>query len=174
MICPYCEHDNVPGEACCEGCSQDLTTVEGAGGRSPVESSILAAPLSKLEPKPPVVVPPDATVAETIEELVRQRIGCALVGTPSQIIGVFSERDALLRVAERYDEIATRPVCEFMTTEPETLEASTPIAYALNRMSVGDFRHLPVEQGGRIVGVISLRDVLDYVCGWYPDLIAVG
>ena len=58
-----------------------------------------------------------------------------------------------------------------MTTEPETLEADAPIAFALNKMSSGDYRHVPVMRDGHVEGVVSLRDVLRFLSEWYPDLI---
>jgi len=86
-------------------------------------------------------------------------------------VGIFSERDVLLRIAHRFNQVATRPIAEFMTTDPVTLEADAPIAFALNKMSSGDYRHVPVTRGGHVVGVLSLRDVLRFLSEWYPDLI---
>ena len=76
-----------------------------------------------------------------------------------------------MRLADRYADVSGEPVTEFMTPNPETLDVSSPIAYALNRMSTGDFRHLPVTNAGQLVGIISLRDVLGFLSEWYPDLI---
>ena len=66
-----------------------------------------------------------------------------LVGEPDDLQGIFSERDALLRIAHRYDATSSRPIADFMTLDPETLDADAPIAFALNRMSSGDYRHIP-------------------------------
>ena len=61
-----------------------------------------------------------------------------------------------------------------MTSDPETLEADVPIAFAVNKMYSGDYRHVPITRGGRVEGVISLRDVLRFLGEWYPDLIPSG
>ena len=84
---------------------------------------------------------------------------------------ILSERDLLLRVGERYEELAGNPVSEFMSPDPETLEAEHPVAFALNRMAVGDFRHLPITRDGVLAGIVSLRDVLGLLADWYPDLL---
>lgn len=171
MICPYCDHTNIEGVDTCENCTQDLTGLDQPTGRTPVESSLMEAPLAKLQPKDPVIVSPEATVAETVAELCRKHVGCALVGSQDLVEGIFSERDVLMRIADKYDQVANLPVSEFMTRDPEMLEITTPIAFALNRMSVGDFRHIPVTEEGKLVGVVSLRDVVAFLGTWYPDLI---
>ena len=117
------------------------------------------------------MVAPETEVETAIATLRDRHIGCVLVGEPDDLQGIFSERDVLMRIAHRYDEVASRPVSEFMTREPETLEAVAPIAYALNKMASGDYRHVPVTRDGRVEGVVSLRNVLRFLSEWYPDLI---
>ena len=171
MICPYCQHDNNPGTDNCESCGQDLTGFDKPVGQSPLEVTIMEASIERLHPKPPVIVPSDTTIAEVITTLCERHIGCVLVGEPDDLQGIFSERDALLRIGHRYDDVSSRPIADFMTPEPETLEADAPIAFALNKMSSGDYRHIPITRDGRVEGMISLRDVLRFLSEWYPDLI---
>ena len=171
MICPYCGHKNIAGVDCCDNCTQDLTALDEPVGQSLMETTIMTTPLAKLNPREPVIVAPQTPVSEAVAELCRQGVGCVLVGREDEVLGIFSERDVLMRIAHRYDEVASDPVSEHMTPDPVQLEIGTPIAYALNRMHVGDFRHLPVTKEGRLVGVISLRDVLGFLGDWYPDLI---
>lgn len=171
MICPDCQHENFAGADACANCGQDLTGFDEPAGASPLEEAIMQASLDRLHPKHPVIVPPETTVADAIETLRERGIGCVLVGGPDELLGIFSERDALLRVGERYGQVASRAISEFMTSDPETLEADVPIAFALNKMFAGDYRHVPVTREGRVEGVVSLRDVLRFLGEWYPDLI---
>ena len=113
---------------------------------------------------------PDTSVAEVIEVLVEKNIGCVLIEDADGVRGIFSERDVLLKVSQALDEVADRPVSDFMTESPEQLDEATPLAFALNKMSVGDFRHLPLTQGGRLSGIVSLRDFLGLVFRWYPEM----
>jgi CBS domain-containing protein len=80
-----------------------------------------------------------------------------------RLIGVFSVRDIVARVGPDYREKLGRPVREFMTPRPETLPPDAPISFALNMMDVGGYRHVPVVQGGRLLGVVSSRDVIRYL-----------
>ena len=117
------------------------------------------------------MIAPETPLADAIAILCERRIGCVLIGRDSELLGIFSERDALMRVADRYAEVASHPISEFMTSNPETLEATAPIAFALNRMSLGDFRHIPVTRDGKLESIVSLRDVLGLLSDWVPDLI---
>ena len=169
MICPDCGHENPAGVEGCEDCGQDLTSFDRTMGE--FEAHILERPLQDLNPRPAVIVPPEAPVSEAIAKLCEHRIGCVLVGSPENIEGIFSERDVLMRVSDRYDKASSRPVREFMTLDVEDLDVETTIAFALNRMEVGDYRHVPVTRDGRLEGIVSLRDVLHLLSDQYPDLI---
>lgn len=167
MLCPYCNHDNVEGDDLCASCGQDLTTA----GVDSLEVGILEATLDRLGPKAAVVLAPDTSIAETVAKLNEHSIGCVLIGSTSELAGIFSERDLVLRIGERYEEVRDHPVSEFMTREPEVFEENTPVAFVMNRMAVRDFRHLPVVRGGKLTGVVSMRDVLTHVCQSHPDLL---
>ena len=132
---------------------------------------LASEPLSALLPKRPVFVARDASVAEAVDTMNRRNIGCVLVGSQQDVAGIFSERDLLFGVGEKYEEVQQRPVSEFMTPRPEMLDADTSLLHALGRMAAGGFRHIPVTQNGRLVGVVSLRDLLNLVSKWYPDLV---
>jgi CBS domain-containing protein len=171
VLCPFCRTDNVPGIDDCVYCGQDLTAFDTPGRRDELEVSLVDLPVEDLQPVAPVLVAPETSLAQVVERLRERRIGAVLVGTPDELLGIFSERDLLLRVADRYPELRDEPVSRFMTPDPETVEADAPIAFALNRMEVGDFRHVPVTRGGRLCGMISTRDVVEFLAQRYPELI---
>jgi CBS domain-containing protein len=60
-------------------------------------------------------------------------------------------------------KVFNRPISQFMTAEPATLEAEDKIAYALHKMNLGGYRHIPILFQGKLVGVISIRDILRYL-----------
>lgn len=112
-----------------------------------------------------LTLPLDATLGQAIEFLRDRHIGCVLVVDRERLAGIFTERDLLLR-AEGADR--TRPVSEFMTPDPDVLRPEAPIVYALNLMSVGGHRHVPLVDGaGRPVGVVSMRDVIHYLVAFF-------
>jgi len=104
--------------------------------------------------------------------LAEHNVGCVLVVFCDVPVGIFSERDLLMRIGDRLDELGDHPIRHFMTPAPETLSPDASIAFALNRMALCDFRHIPIEQNERPVGVISVRDVLRYVGQQFPEILA--
>jgi CBS domain-containing protein len=128
-----------------------------------VDAETLQQPISALQIREPVCVPPTVTTAEAIRAMQRTRTGCVLVVEEGRLIGIFTERDVLRRVALTGEQGANRPVSELMTGRPAALETDDSIVYALNRMHVGGYRHLPILSGGKRLGVSSIRDILNYL-----------
>lgn len=171
MECPFCDHVNIDGVDVCEVCHNALTDVtRPAGFEAGIAEAIRCEPLSSLSPTPAVTISPNATVAEAVQVLAERNIGCILVVWANALLGIFSERDVLMRIGDRYEEVAREPIRHFMTPAPETLTAEDSIAFALNRMDINDFRHIPIEENERAVGVVSVRDVLAYVTQHFPEL----
>ncbi|MGH7898382.1 MAG: CBS domain-containing protein, partial [Candidatus Binatia bacterium] len=91
-------------------------------------------------------------------------IGCVLVVDAGKLVGVFTERDVLSSVVGSSLDPESTPVERFMTPDPETLRPNNDIVFALNKMSLGGFRHVPlVDEEHRPVGVISVKDIVDYI-----------
>ena len=115
---------------------------------------------SIIEDKKPFTVSADMTVAAAARLMKTQRIGALLVISDGRLAGIFTERDALFRViAEGRDPGKTR-VSDVMTTNPRTLAPDRPFGHALHLMYEGGFRHVPVVENGRPLGVVSARDAL--------------
>ena len=104
MICPTCNHDNLPGSAQCENCQLDLTQWDRPTARDRVEASLMADSVSTLKPRPAVTLPPTATVGEAIRHMLARDVGAVLiVDAGGQLVGIFSERDLLTKVAGTAD-----------------------------------------------------------------------
>ena len=65
-----------------------------------------------------------------------------------------------MKIADRYEDLADEPVSAFMSRDPESLTVDCPAVYGLNRMTVGNYRHIPIVENDVPVGVISIRDIL--------------
>ncbi len=104
-------------------------------------------------------VPADATVSEAAEAMVRGRFGSVVVMTGGTLMGIFTERD-VLRAAARRADLSTSTVRDWMTPDPVTATGDTDAVDAAQTMISQGFRHLPVTEGGRLQGIVSLRDVL--------------
>jgi CBS domain-containing protein len=144
--------------------------------RSPLgafDKSLLQEPLRTLRTHPPLVFSPAASVTEAMRDMQQESRGCVLItqdgtqGTP--LIGIFTERDVLLRIVDRGRNPASLPLREVMTPDPESLPNEASIAWVLNKMAVGGFRHVPVvDEEGRPVIVVSVRDVVEFLVDFFP------
>ncbi|MEX0718496.1 MAG: CBS domain-containing protein [Planctomycetaceae bacterium] len=162
MICPDCSHDNITGVDLCEACGQPLAEFDPAG--SDLEQSISRHTVRVLVPKRPVTVDSSTPVRECIREMADRGFGCLLVEEDGKLAGVFTERDVLDRISGDLD-LAEAPVAEFMTRDPVTISRNDSIAYALHQMDLGGYRHMPiVDAEGRPNGIISVRDILRFLC----------
>jgi CBS domain-containing protein len=138
-----------------------------------LDQRMLREPIRLLNPRVPVTLPPTAACRDAIEVMREHGIGCVLVVEGERLVGILTERDLLLKLGEGD---FGRPVGALMTGEPEVLRLEAPIAYALNKMSVGGFRHVPlVDETGRPVGIVSVKDIIDYIVEVFPnDVLTVG
>ena len=164
ILCPYCRSENIEGADECAECGQPLNDTHLMPPHSEVERSLLRDRVSVLSSKEPITVAPTTPVGEVLRFMIERRIGCVIVADGNQPVGIFSERDALRKINTDAAQLATRPVREFMTPNPQTLVADAKVAFAVQRMDVGGFRHLPIiDEGGELVGIISARDILRYL-----------
>jgi CBS domain-containing protein len=164
MICPTCGHDNVPGSEECSNCYGDLTQLDRPIAQSRVERSLMEDPVAVLQPREPLMLLPTATVDEAMRSMLANDVGALLVvDTEGKLLGIFSERDLLTRVAGIHEDYADRPIVDFMTPKPETISANHTLAFALHKMDVGGYRHMPILQDNRPAGVISVRDIMRHI-----------
>ena len=92
-----------------------------------------------------------------------------VVDDDGTLAGIFSERDLLMRVPDEVARSGDEPLAEFMTPNPETVRPDDTLAFALHKMDVGGYRHLPVVAEGKPVGVISVRDMLRHITRMCAD-----
>src|SRR4029450_8065999 len=104
-------------------------------------------PIRLLGFRSPLGVSPDATLADAVRVMREHHVGCVLALEDGRLAGILTERDLLLKLE---DADLSRPVRDLMTPDPEVLHPDDPIVYALHRMSVGGYRHVPLggERGG--------------------------
>jgi CBS domain-containing protein len=164
MICPTCNFDNLPGSEQCGNCLHDLTELDRPEAQDRVERSLMDDPVRVLKPRQAVTLPQTATVGDAVRTLLACDIGAVLIVDGSgRLAGIFSERDLLTKVAGTHPDFAGRPVRDFMTPNPETVAATHTLAFVLHQMDSGGYRHVPVLEAGRPVGMISVRDMLRHI-----------
>ena len=137
------------------------------------DAQLLLEPLSVLPVRRPVLFSPSDTATEAMRAMQNEHRGCVLVtddGTASgKLTGIFTERDVLFRIVDQGKNPATLSLGDVMTPDPEVLGEKSMIAYVLNKMSVGGFRHVPVvDDENRPVFVVSVRDVVEFLVESFP------
>jgi CBS domain-containing protein len=134
---------------------------------------MLREPVTILRFRKPIVMARHDSVTDAVRAMKGENRGVVLVtedGTPgTPLVGIFTERDVLLRIVDGGRNPAILPVGEVMTPEPEGLYEDETIAAALHQMSVGGFRHVPVVDRARLpCFVLSVRDVVQFLVEHFP------
>ena len=109
----------------------------------------------------PLTAPKTTTVVEAAHLMKAQGKGALMIVEGSKLIGIFTERDALFRVIAPGRNPETTVLSEVMTLQPQTIHPDEPFLHAMRIMHRGGFRHLPVAEHGRPLGMVSARDALD-------------
>ncbi len=163
--CPCCGGEHLPGEDECPDCGSSLTQDDLPHPRTVIERSLAEDRVRALNPAVSVTVPASTSLAQAVGIMRDKRIGCVLATDPDgRLAGILSERDLLNKVAGAGVDLQASTVEAFMTASPETIHREDLLASALQRMMVGDHRHLPLVDGeGRPAGIISSRDIINYL-----------
>lgn len=123
---------------------------------------MLSLPIrSVLEPRRLVTAPPGASVTEAARLMTEGGVGAVLVVEGDRLVGIFTERDAVYRVIAAGRDPSRTALAEVMTRDPVTVAPDETFGYALLLMHEHGFRHAPVVEDGRPIGVVSARHALD-------------
>jgi len=164
MICPSCGYDNIEGADRCDDCmtplfNRDAPHADSAAGMA---RSAMEEDLRKLENEF-LAVTPDTSASDVVNQMKQARLGCALVLDDGKLVGIFTERDLLSKLTGRTAQPTTTPVKELMSANPEVLRETDSIAIALNKMSIGRYRHIPVQKSDGSYFVTSIKHVLKHL-----------
>ena len=163
MICPSCGHDNIEGADRCEDCVTSLLNLDvPPAEREGPASSVMDDDISRLEQEF-LSVTRDTTALEVIRKMKEAGLGCALVVDEENLVGIFTERDLLNKLTGP-DAISNQIAVEkLMSVNPELLSDRDSIAIAVNKMSMGRFRHIPIRKADGSYSVTSIKHVLKYI-----------
>jgi CBS domain-containing protein len=119
---------------------------------------------SVMERRKLVTAPPETPVSKAAKLMAKKNVGAVLVVEGDRLVGIFTERDALVRVIAKGRDTETTLLSDVMTASPHTLDPDKTFGYALLMMHEHGFRHVPVIENGKPIGIVSSRNALD------PDL----
>lgn len=136
-----------------------------------LDHNFLCQSVGVMNPPIPHTVSPDTPLGTVVDAFQSKAIGSVIVvHTDETLAGIFTERDCVRRALPDYEQNRLRPISDFMTKDPVAQPPDITIAFALNLMSEGGFRHLPlVDSDNRPVGIISVRDMMDFIVGTFID-----
>jgi CBS domain-containing protein len=165
MRCPACGFDNLSGSDTCDNCGADLAGRDVPEAATSFRSHLLGEHLDELLEEmhvgDPDVLDVTADVDEAVQVMHANGTDCVLVVDGGRLVGIFTDRDAVLKVAGQ--PAGPRPIAELMTRDPVVLRHDDTIAVAINKMAVGGFRHIPIVEDGRPTGVVTARDVFSHL-----------
>jgi CBS domain-containing protein len=109
-----------------------------------------------------VTIEPTADLAAAAKLLAGRRIGAVVIlGADQRIVGILSERDIVRALAEHGPAALSKPVSQVMTRDVKTCSEDDTIGGLMGRMTTGKFRHMPVVQQGKLIGIVSIGDVVN-------------
>jgi CBS domain-containing protein len=161
MRCPACGFENLIGADICENCGADIAGRDIPQQAPAFHGQLLGEHLDELGAPTPLLVTADTPVDTVIARMQETSMDCALVMHGDRLVGIFTDRDAVLKAAgKRLDDLA---VGDFMTPDPVVLRHDDPLAVAIHKMAVGGFRHIPIVEDGRPTGVVTAREVFHHL-----------
>ena len=161
MLCPNCRYDNFEGEDSCVSCGADLSTSDTPQALADYHDTILGDHLDALGIGSPTLIPSTLPVSEAILRMHQAGADCLLVTDAGQLVGIFTDRDAVVKVAGK--NLEDSGVGGFMTPDPVVLRREDTLATAIHKMAVGGFRHIPIVEDGRLVGLVQARNVFGHL-----------
>lgn len=165
--CSTCGFENLQGEDRCQQCLHSLMQRDLPKPRhdDALQFVMMRAPISDLVTGKDLLV---ANTTDTIQKIVKilqkENKDCVLIYKKKKLAGILSYRDLLWKVASEKSDLSKVKVEAIMTSNPEYVRGEDPIAYVVNKMATGGFRHVPVLQAdGAPLSIVSIKDVLGYL-----------
>ncbi len=163
MLCPVCRFENFEGEDTCANCGADLTGGDLPQPATEYHDTVLGEHLDSLGIGRFRTVTPSLPVADVIRLMHQEDIDCVLVVDDDRLVGIFTDRDAAVKAVDK--RLGLYRVDDFMTPDPVVLRSADTLAVAIHKMAVGEFRHIPVVDGERPIGVVAAADIFRHLVG---------
>ena len=127
-------------------------------------------PLSSLTQEKFIVLNEQATLRDAIDSIQKYHIGCILLENNHKITGIFTERDIVQNIVGNRHNLEKECVSDYMTKSPDVLHFQDPIAFALNKMISGGYRHIPiVNKEEKSIGIITMQDIINHLGDYFFD-----
>jgi CBS domain-containing protein len=141
-----------------------------AGRVKVLDSNTFMQPVRHLKVLKPMMLAAGKTVAEAVECMQKKNVGCLLITKESKLAGILTERDILTKALGKGKDHAKMNVEEIMTPDPESFEPDDSIAFIINAMDAGGYRHIPVvDEQGIPIAVVSVKDIIGFIAEHFSE-----
>ena len=161
MLCPVCQTDNFEGDDTCSNCGADLATSDTTRSAIDYNDALLGDHLDALGIRAFTAVAPAMAADDAIRAMHEGGTDCLLVVEDDHLVGIFTDRDAVVKAADK--RLQLYRVEDFMTPDPVVLRHDDTLAVAIHKMAVGGFRHIPIVERGKPIGVVVAADIFRHL-----------
>jgi len=159
--CPVCGHDTFAGDDNCEACGADLRSLDIPQDAMDFHGRLLGEHLDTLGIERPPTVASGTSARAAIARMKDDGLECLLVVDGDQLRGIVTYQDAILKLQDR--SLEGMVVDALMTPDPVVLRHDDTTAVALHKMAVGGFRHIPIVEDGRLLGLVQARNLFGHL-----------
>lgn len=140
---------------------------EKSGKKKIIKAISLKDPIESIDVIKPLVVKDTSSLISVIKKMQKRHSGCVLVVSDKKLVGIFTERDVMTSVVGKGLDLDKEKISSYMTPDPEVLQMTDEIAFALNNMATGGFRHVPVIDREGLYSVIAMQDIINHIGEYY-------
>lgn len=138
--------------------------------RTSLSAESFNSPISSIKSPSVITLDEETTLGDTVKLMQERGIGSIVLTRNTELAGIITERDLLMKVLGIVDNWKDLKVKDFMTEDPQSLESGDELAYVLNNMHVGGYRHVPiVDKANTPVSMISIKDVVSWILDHFPQ-----
>lgn len=135
-----------------------------------LDSDTFRKPVKNIKVKKPLVVEVGTMVSDAVELMQQKRRGSVLIVKGGKLAGMLTERDILMKLIGSENAFRKVKVEDMMTRDPQAFEPEDSVAFVLNAMAVGGYRHVPiVDKGNSPIAVVSMKDIVKFIVEHFPE-----
>ncbi len=143
---------------------------EQDSARTTLDSNTFKRPIEDMNFPKPICLDVSSTLGEAIDIMQSKSFGSILITKDDIIEGILTERDILLKVIGKDENWRSANICEYMTHNPLCLQKGDEIAYVLNNMHVGGYRHVPIiDKDRKPIGIVSIKDITSFILDHFNE-----
>ena len=135
-----------------------------------LDSTTFMQPIKHLKVRKPLTLALGRTVSDAIDLMQKKEVGCILLTKESKLAGILTERDIITKVLGKRKDFTSMKVEDIMTPNPESFQPEDKIAFVMNAMDVGGYRHVPVvDDQNRPLAVVSVKDIIGFIAEHFSE-----